>query len=82
MDHNCPLDSSNKNTKGGHEEVEEEEFECSGGSEELGLDEEAEPLYIKSLGIAEKGWGKGHPTTKKIQENYNDLKKKMNRRYD
>ncbi|CAJ1958810.1 unnamed protein product [Cylindrotheca closterium] len=60
LDAKCPL-SKWRNGKDKEddemEEEEEEEFECDGGAEELGLDEEAEPLCTVQGGADEGAFG-------------------------
>ena len=42
--------------------------------------EQAEALYQRALAINERVLGAEHPHTKRVQENYNDLLQKMNRK--
>ncbi len=42
-----------------------------------GLYEQADPLYQRALEIYEKALGAVHPSTKNVQDNYNDLLAKM-----
>eukprot|EP00934_Nitzschia_sp_Nitz4_P005122 Nitzschia sp. Nitz4//scaffold25_size161228//17957//21361//NITZ4_002415-RA/size161228-processed-gene-0.178-mRNA-1//-1//CDS//3329544541//5112//frame0 len=51
LERKCPLSTWNKAADGDQEEDEEEEFDCHGG-DELGLDEDAEPLCTVDIGGA------------------------------
>jgi flavocytochrome c len=51
----CPL-SQWRSSSASHDE---DEFECSGGAEELGLDEDTEPLCTVQAGEEEVGFGDG-----------------------
>jgi hypothetical protein len=39
--------------------------------------EEAEPLYLQALAIAEQALGENHPTTVKIRENLQTLRQQQ-----
>jgi hypothetical protein len=39
--------------------------------------EEAEPMFQRAIEIAKNSWGKEHPSTKTIEENYSLFKKQI-----